>query len=106
GQKLPELTAELGFRPVNEMIGHTEVIEMKPAVDHYKAQGLDFSKILYQPDVGPEVGRYQCEDQDHGLEASLDMTTILPLCKPAIERGEKVDAKLPIRNVNRVVGTI
>jgi glutamate synthase (ferredoxin) len=88
------------------MIGHTEVIEMKPAVDHYKAQGLDFSKILYQPDVGPEVGRFRTESQDHGIDASLDMTTILPLAEPAISRGEKVDAKLPIRNVNRVVGTI
>jgi glutamate synthase (ferredoxin) len=88
------------------MIGHTECIEMKPAVDHYKAQGLDFAKILYQPSVGPEVGRFQTETQDHGLDASLDMTTILPLAKPAIERGEKVEASLPIRNVNRVVGTI
>ncbi|HXU05786.1 MAG TPA: glutamate synthase-related protein, partial [Polyangia bacterium] len=101
-----ELMAQLGFRTINEMIGHTEVIEMKPAVDHYKAQGLDFSKILYQPDVGEKVGRFQCDAQDHGLEASLDMTTILPLARPAIERGEKVEAKLPIRNVNRVVGTI
>ena len=105
-QEVRELMAQLGFRTVNEMIGHTEVIEMKPAVDHYKAQGLDFSKILYQPDVGDEVGRFQTEAQDHGLDASLDMTTILPLCKPAIERGEKVEASLPIRNVNRVVGTI
>ena len=101
-----ELMAKLGFRTINEMIGHTECIEMKPAVDHYKAQGLDFAKILYQPTVGPEVGRFQTETQDHGLDASLDMTTILPLCKPAIERGEKVEASLPIRNVNRVVGTI
>jgi glutamate synthase domain-containing protein 3 len=105
-QEVRELMAQLGFRTINEMIGHTEVIEMKPAVDHYKAQGLDFSKILYQPDVGPEVGCYQTEAQDHGLEASLDMTTILPLAKPAIERGEKVEASLKIRNVNRVVGTI
>jgi glutamate synthase (ferredoxin) len=105
-QEVRELMAELGFRTVNEMIGHTDVIEMKPAVDHYKAQGLDFSKILYQPDVGDDVGRYQTEAQDHALDASLDMTTILPLARPAIERGEKVDARLPIRNVNRVVGTI
>jgi glutamate synthase (NADPH) large chain len=105
-QEARELMAALGFRTVNEMIGHTEVIEMKPAVDHYKANGLDFSKILYQPDVGPEVGRFQTEEQDHGLDASLDMTKILPLCKPALERGEKVEASLPIRNVNRVVGTI
>jgi glutamate synthase (ferredoxin) len=79
---------------------------MRPAVDHWKARGLDFSKILYQPDAGPEVGRYCTEAQDHGLEASLDMTTILPLARPAIERGEKVEATIPIRNVNRVVGTI
>jgi glutamate synthase (ferredoxin) len=79
---------------------------MKPAIDHWKARGLDFSKILYQPQVGPEVGRYKTLDQDHGLEHSLDMTTILPLCEPAIARGEKVAASLPIRNVNRVVGTI
>jgi glutamate synthase domain-containing protein 3 len=105
-EEVRELMAALGFRTVNEMIGHTDVIEMKPAVDHYKAQGLDFSKILYQPDVGPQVGRFQSEAQDHGLDASLDMTAILPLAKPAIERGENVEARLPIRNVNRVVGTI
>jgi glutamate synthase (NADPH/NADH) large chain len=105
-QEVRELMAQLGFRTVNEMVGHTEAIEMKKAVDHWKARGLDFSKILYQPSVGPEVGRYKTEAQEHGLETSLDMTTILPLCRPAIERGEKVDATLPIRNVNRVVGTI
>src|SRR6202042_234153 len=59
-----------------------------------------------QPEMGPEVGRFQTEAQDHGLEKSLDMTTILPLCRPAIDRGEPVEASLPIRNVNRVVGTI
>jgi glutamate synthase (ferredoxin) len=101
-----ELMAKLGFRTVNEMIGRTDCIEMNQAVDHWKAKGLDFSKILYQPAVGPEVGRYKTEDQDHGIATSLDMATILPICKPAIERGEKVVAHLPIRNVNRVVGTI
>jgi glutamate synthase (ferredoxin) len=101
-----ELMAELGFRTMNEMVGHTEILEMKPALDHWKTRGLDFSKILYQPQVGPEVGRYQTLAQEHGLEASLDMTTLLPLCQPAIDRGEKVRAELPIRNVNRVVGTI
>jgi glutamate synthase (ferredoxin) len=56
--------------------------------------------------LGPEVGRYQQIAQDHGLDRSLDVTTLLDLCRPAIERGEKVEASLPIRNVNRVVGTI
>jgi glutamate synthase (ferredoxin) len=88
------------------MVGHTECLEMKPAIDHWKAKGLDFSKILYQPEAGPEVGRYKTEEQDHELEASLDMRKILPLCKPAIDHGTKVEATLPIRNVNRVVGTI
>jgi glutamate synthase (ferredoxin) len=56
--------------------------------------------------VGPEVGRYRQQDQDHGLDKSLDLTTLLELCQPAIQRGEKVRADLPIKNVNRVVGTI
>ncbi|HVZ75221.1 MAG TPA: glutamate synthase large subunit [Polyangia bacterium] len=105
-QEARELMAQLGFRTVNEMIGHTEHLEMKPAVEHWKAKGLDYSKILYQPDAGPEVGRFKTEAQDHALEASLDMRKILPLCKPAIDNGTKVEATLPIRNVNRVVGTI
>ena len=62
--------------------------------------------MLYQPDAGPEVGRFCQIQQDHGLEKSLDLTQLLDICKPAIERGEKVNAELPIRNVNRVVGTI
>jgi glutamate synthase (ferredoxin) len=67
---------------------------------------LDFSKILYQPTAGPEVGRYCQQPQDHGLDKSLDITKLLDICKPAIELGEKVTATLPIINVNRVVGTI
>jgi glutamate synthase domain-containing protein 3 len=75
-------------------------------VDHWKAKGLDFSNILYQPDVGPEVGRFCQMKQDHGLDKSIDVTSLLEICRPAIERGEKVIAELPIRNVHRVVGTI
>jgi glutamate synthase (ferredoxin) len=105
-EEVREHMARLGFRSMNEMIGKTEHIEMNHALAHWKARGLDFSKILYQPDAGPRVGRYCSDEQDHGLDRSLDMTTILPLCRPAIERGEKVEAALPIRNVNRVVGTI
>jgi glutamate synthase (ferredoxin) len=76
------------------------------AIEHWKAKGLDLTPILYQPEVGPEVGRYRQQDQDHGLDKSLDLTTLLELCQPAIQRGEKVRADLPIKNVNRVVGTI
>jgi glutamate synthase (ferredoxin) len=105
-QEVRELMAQLGFRTLNEMVGRTDVLEPKKAVEHWKAKGLDFSKILYQPEVGPEVGRYCQIPQDHGLDKSLDITMLLDLCKPAIEKGEKVKATLPIKNVNRVVGTI
>jgi len=105
-QEVREIMAQLGFRTLNEMVGRTDVLEAKQAVDHWKAKGIDLSKILYQPEVGPEVGRYCQIPQDHGLDKSLDMTVLLDLCKPAIEKGEKVKATLPIKNTNRVVGTI
>ena len=101
-----ELMAALGFRTIEEMVGRTDRLEPKRAVDHWKAKGLDFSKILYSPDVGPEVGRFCSIKQDHGLDKSLDLTTLLGLAQPAIDRGEKVIAELPIKNVNRVTGTI
>ncbi len=105
-QEVRELMAQLGFRKLTDMVGRTDVLEARKAVEHWKAKGLDFSKILYSPPVGPEVGRFCTETQDHGLEKSLDLTQLLDICKPAIERGEKVKATLSIRNVNRVVGTI
>jgi glutamate synthase (ferredoxin) len=104
--EMRELMAQLGFRTVEEMVGRVDRLEARKAVNHWKAKGLDFSNLLYQPDAGPETGRYCQIPQDHGLDKSLDLTTILELCRPAIERGEKVRAELPIRNVNRVVGTI
>jgi glutamate synthase (ferredoxin) len=79
---------------------------MRQAIDHWKAKGLDYSKILYQPQVPSHVGRYRQVDQDHGLKNCLDRTTLLELCRPALERGERVSATMPIRNTNRVVGTI
>ena len=101
-----ELMAKLGFRTLQEMVGRTEVLEARDAIDHWKARGIDLSNLLYQPDVGPEVGRFCTEVQDHGIDRSLDITTLLDLCKPAIEKGEKVTATVAIRNVNRTVGTI
>ena len=105
-QEVRELMAQLGFRTINEMIGRTDKLSVKKAVDHWKAHGLDFSKILYQPDVPPDVGRYCQIRQDHGIENSLDVRVLLDLCKPALERGEKVRANLLIHNTDRVVGTI
>ena len=105
-QEVRELMAGLGFRSLNEMVGRTDRIEMRPAVDHWKARGLDFSKVLYQPPVPASVGRYCQIPQDHGLGKSLDRKTLLPLCRPALENGTRVQATLPIRNSNRVVGTL
>jgi glutamate synthase (ferredoxin) len=105
-QEVRELMAELGFRTITEMVGHTEVLEKRRAIEHWKAQGLDFSSIFYQPEVGEGVGRYCQILQDHELEKTLDLTTLLDLCKPAIEEGKQVRAELPIKNINRTVGTI
>jgi glutamate synthase (ferredoxin) len=105
-QELREIMAQLGFRTLNEMVGRCDVLEPKKAIAHWKAQGLDFSAMLHQPNVGLDVGHYCTEKQDHGLEKSIDITKLLGLCQPAIERGEKVTAELTITNVDRVVGTI
>jgi glutamate synthase (ferredoxin) len=105
-EELREIMAKLGVRTLNEMIGRTDKLAPWKAIEHWKAKGLDLTPILYQPVAGPEVGRYRQQDQDHGIEKSLDVTKLLDICEPAIERGVRVHADLPIRNVNRVVGTI
>jgi glutamate synthase (ferredoxin) len=105
-QEARELMAQLGFRSLNEMVGRTDVLEPKQAIAHWKAKGIDLSNLLYQPEVSAEVGRYCQIPQDHGLDQSLDLSVLLELCQGAIERGEAVKATLPIRNTNRVVGTI
>ncbi len=105
-EEVREIMARLGFKTFNEMVGRANVLEPKMAIAHWKAKGLDFSKILYRPNVGLNVGRYCTEAQDHGLDKSIDITKLLDICRPAIEQGEKVSAELPITNVDRVVGTI
>jgi glutamate synthase (ferredoxin) len=104
--ELREIMARLGFRTINEMIGRTDKLAPRKAIEHWKAKGLDFTSILQRPEVWPEVIRYRQIDQDHGIKKSLDVTRLLDICEPAIERGERVHADLPIRNVHRVVGTI
>ena len=101
-----ELMAQLGFRSINEMVGRTDKLEMRKAVDHWKASGLDFSNIFFRPDMPDSVGRYCQIPQDHGLDKALDNTTLLKLCEPALSQRKPVRASLPIRNTNRVVGTI
>ena len=105
-EELRETMAKLGFRTINEMVGRVDKLELRQAVDHWKAKGLDYSKILYRPDVGSEVGTYCQIKQDHLIEKSLDMREILHSAKPAIEKAQAVSIDLPIVNTDRVVGTI
>ena len=105
-QEVRELMAQLGFRTIDEMIGRSDLLDMRQAIDHYKARGLDFSKIFYRPDMGPDVAVRRVREQEHDIEKTLDVTTLIPACAPALERGEPVELDLPIRNVNRTVGTI
>jgi glutamate synthase (ferredoxin) len=104
-QEMREWMAKLGFRSIDEMIGRTDKLEARKAVEHWKAKHIDLSPLLYQPQVPAEVGRRCAIAQDHGLAGTLDQQLLLDLCKPAIERGERVQAALPIRNIHRVVGT-
>ncbi|MCZ6554758.1 MAG: glutamate synthase-related protein, partial [Candidatus Dadabacteria bacterium] len=105
-QEIREIMAELGFRTINEMIGRTDKLEVRRVVDHWKAQGIDLSDVIYQPDVPSDYGRYSQIEQDHGLDEALDNKILLDICKPTLEKGEPVEAILPIRNINRTVGTI
>ncbi len=105
-QEVRELMAQLGFRTINEMVGQVDRLDVRKAIEHYKARGLDFSKVFHQPNAPADVGRYRQIDQDHGLEKSLDKQVLLKLCEPALARRTKVSATLPINNTNRVVGTI
>ncbi|MZP30700.1 glutamate synthase large subunit [Heliobacterium undosum] len=105
-EEMREVMAELGFRTIDEMVGRTDVLEAGDAVDHWKASGLDLSALLYQPDMPEEVGRYCRMAQDHGLDRSLDMRELVPMCRRAVERAEAVEASFKIQNTDRVVGTI
>jgi glutamate synthase domain-containing protein 2/glutamate synthase domain-containing protein 1/glutamate synthase domain-containing protein 3 len=105
-QEVRELMAHLGFRTITEMVGRVDRLDVKTALEHYKARGLDFSKVFHQPDMPADVGRSRQIGQDHGLEHSLDKQLLLKVCEPALARREKVHATLPISNTNRVVGTI
>jgi glutamate synthase (ferredoxin) len=105
-QEVREIMAQLGVRKLTDMIGRTDLLEPREAVEHFKARGLDFTNVLYQPKVSDDVGRFCQLEQDHGLDKALDNTLLLKLCEPALERREKVTATIPIKNTNRVVGTI
>ncbi len=97
--------AELGFRKVDEMVGRVDMLDMEPAVEHWKARGLDYSAILYNPPLPGRVARHCVQAQDHGLQQALDYA-LIQTAREAIENKTPVQASLPIRNIHRTVGAM
>jgi glutamate synthase (NADPH/NADH) large chain len=104
-QEVRELMAQLGFRTMDEMVGRADCLDIQPAVNHWKAAGVDLSRLLHQPDMPPSVARRHVRAQEHGLEHALDHELIRQAA-PALDGGHLVDLYLPIRNVHRAVGTM
>ncbi len=100
-----ELMAQLGIRKFDDLIGRTDLLDMRAGIEHWKAKGLDFSKIFYQPNVPAEVPRLHTEGQDHGLDKALDHK-LIEQAKPALEKCQKVQIDTKIINVNRTCGTM
>ncbi len=105
-REVRETMARLGFRTFNEMVGRTDKLVPRRNMDHWKATTVNLARILARPRVPASVGRYCQISQNHELEQTLDAQVLIPLCQPALERGEPVRATLPIRNANRVTGTM
>ncbi|MDD9207887.1 glutamate synthase large subunit, partial [Georgenia sp. 10Sc9-8] len=104
-QEVRELLASLGLRSIEEAVGRVDLLDGERAVEHWKASGLDLSPILTQVDPAPGAARHRVREQDHGLDRALD-NRLIELAGPALEHGEPVRLKLPVRNVNRTVGTM
>jgi glutamate synthase (NADPH/NADH) large chain len=100
-----EYLAELGFRTLDEAIGHSEILDTRKAISHWKASGLDLSPILHKVDIDKNASLRQTTTQDHGLSKALD-NKLIEICQPALQKGELVRAQFEIRNVNRTVGTM
>ncbi|MFD7659040.1 glutamate synthase large subunit [Actinosynnema sp. NPDC059797] len=104
-QEVRELLARLGFRTLAEAVGHADLLDTRRAVDHWKAAGLDLSPIFHVPELPEGAARHQVVAQDHGLDKALD-NTLIQLAEGAIASGDRVRLELPVRNVNRTVGTM
>ncbi|MEJ2529078.1 MAG: glutamate synthase-related protein, partial [Gammaproteobacteria bacterium] len=104
-EEVRELMSKLGFRSFSEMIGQRDCLEMRKAISHWKARGLDYSRLLCKPEVGPDVAIFNSEKQDHGLDRALDHKMISQ-AQPALERGEPVQIETEIFNYNRTFGTM
>ncbi|MBT3047124.1 MAG: glutamate synthase large subunit [Candidatus Thiodiazotropha sp.] len=99
------LMAQLGFRSFNEMVGQSDRLDMRKAINHWKAKGLDYSRLLKKPEAEPEVALYNSEIQDHGLDKAIDLE-LIKRAQPALEKGEAVKIEIDIHNYNRTFGTM
>jgi glutamate synthase (NADPH/NADH) large chain len=104
-EEIRELMAQLGFRTFDEMIGQSQHLNMRKAIDHWKAHGLDYSRILHKPEAGPGVGIYHTDEQDHGLDKALD-NELIKLSQAALNDKTPVRIDLPVKNTNRTVGSM
>ncbi len=104
-EELRELMAEIGIRKFDDLIGRADLLDMRSGVEHWKAQGLDYSRIFYRPEKSMSDPLSHCEAQDHGLAKALD-NKLIELAKPALDEGKKVKIEWPIRNANRTVGAM
>ncbi len=104
-EEVRQLMAEMGIRKFDDLIGRADLLDMKKGINHWKARGLDFSRIFYMPAMPAEVARHHCEMQDHGIERALDHTLIAK-ARPALEHGKKVVIETAVKNRNRTVGTM
>ncbi|MBB2912923.1 glutamate synthase (NADPH/NADH) large chain [Streptosporangium becharense] len=104
-EEIREYLAELGFRSLDEAIGHAELLDTTAAENHWKASGLDLAPILHQPELPADAALRRTVEQDHGLDKALD-NTLIQLAEGALKDGSRVTLDLPIRNVNRTVGTM
>jgi glutamate synthase (NADPH/NADH) large chain len=99
------IMAQLGIRRFDDLIGRSDLLDTRKGIEHWKARGLDFSRIFYRPQTLTDVPRHHCEEQDHRLDKALDVK-LIERCRPAIERGEKVHFMEETRNLNRSVGAM
>jgi len=104
-EELRQIMSDLGFRTVDEMVGQSQKLNMKKAIKHFKAQGVDLSNILYKPPVPPQFKERNTESQNHNLENVLDIQ-ILKEATPALNKKKKQELKFHIKNTNRTIGTI
>ncbi len=104
-EEVRQIMAQLGIRKFDDLIGRADLLDMKKGIEHWKASGLDFSRLLAQPQMPADVSRFHIESQDHGLEKSLD-NVLIAKSRAAIDKGEKVQFMEVARNVNRSVGAM